>query len=270
MNQNKNFVPKLSKGQEKLLVRYMDGECSFVEDLLVKMILRLSINAREFVADLHNVDKATKAWAESNVSSAVVGSATAESLNMWQRIERRILQEEHSAIFHGERTPVKEELGLAGSIFEKVFNKSLFGGMAVGVATAALAFVVLDQGGDIVGPVGSEGNKIAILTPADPHNVASGVEFVSYPESSNRANSPRRNPSEEAYRVQRDIRSMRKMEIPFQVDWMRSDGHVRFIQDARKGSTVIWVDRETSKSDRPVVLEVEPKLFTPYSIPINR
>lgn len=247
----------ISERTEKLLIRYMDSQTGMVEDLMAVAILRISKSARDFVAQLRSADLAAKTWAVEQIPD--------HRVDLWQRIERRIAQEQHAAVFLGERKVLLEstkERPVFVGFLEKAFNKSLFGGMAVGVATAAFAFVIMQQQPSTT--VVSNGTTTPRVVSTNQHNVASGVEFVSAGGTS-RSSNIASNRSQRDY-IQRNSvernynRAIKRVEIPFEVDWMKSDGQVRFIQDPRQGSTVIWVKRNSVKDDRPVVLEAEPKL----------
>jgi len=254
---------KLSNKEEELLIGHFDGELSLFQNFLAKRLLQSNPLAREYFGSLKEVAASLRSFkADINVNNKV---------DLWDRIERRIDQEERAEFFLGTRDTARSELPTS-NWFGQFVNKSVFGGMTVGLATAAVAFVALDNRTEST-PNISLGNSVAVINEASQvrfspfvnsdHNVANQVEYASFSDSSAyQSLAQKKVSSNNGFRNQKDLRTLKRMEIPFKVDWMRSDGQVSFIQDPRRGSTVIWVNKGSQNPSRPIVLEAEPKLVT--------
>lgn len=238
---------KLPARVEKLLIKVTDGEGSIVERGMVSFLTTAHAGCRDFCRDMKLVGEKVRLLEQD--------AAPQNSVDLWSKIERRIEAEERAAIYLGQREVSTSESQTGASWLSEIFNPSVFGGMAVGVATAAVAFFVFKPG---TGPLNqfdsSQEIRIAnnsIISEQPP------VELVSFSKNK-KANVDNR----EAFKNQRQVRLLRRMNprIPFEVDWLKSDGKVSFIQDPSQGSTVIWVKRNEGVNE-PKVLEAEPRIL---------
>jgi len=236
---------------EKLMLRVVDGEATALESVVLKVASKMNPAVSSRLEDFQKVNRHLSTLKPERVS-----------VDLWSQVERRIDEEERSAAFLGQRAAREAQAEERESFIKHIFNPSLFGGMAVGLATAGVAFVIFNGGissGDST-EVASNTDSAAEEIASAEHNTAQGIaNFVSYGGS---AAAKRREQTYEAYRNQRQVREIRRMDksLPFEVDWMRSDGHVSFIQDPRRGSTVIWVKRGAENPNRPQLLEADPNL----------
>jgi len=238
---------KLPAKIEKLLIKVSDGEGSLIERGVASFLTSAHNGCRDFCRDMKIVGDKVR-FLEDDASPS-------KSVDLWSKIERRIEAEERAAIYLGQREGGGVEKDARTSWFAEIFNPSVFGGMAVGVATAAVAFFVFKPGTGSLNQFDSNQEiKIAsssIISDQPP------VELVSFSKNK-KANVDNR----EAFRSQRQVRLLRRMNpsIPFEVDWLKSDGKVSLIQDPAQGSTVIWVKRNDS-ANQPKVLEAEPRIL---------
>ncbi len=246
---NSSMLPQFL---ERLLIKVCDGEASLLERCVGHACISLHEGCRQYSREMRILNDQLK--------GEVFGVEARPSVNLWDKIERRIEEEERAAIYLGKREVMIQEEESRAPWFKEIFNPGVFGGMAVGLATATVAFVVFSKGP--VSPAGvdnlaSRDSSIAVID--SQRNTAEGVDFVTYSNNQDR----RRLMSREAFRSQQQMRALKRMDsrIPFEVDWMRSDGHVSFIQDPKERSTVIWVKRSNSNPNRPRVLEAEPKII---------
>lgn len=240
---------------ERLLIKICDGQASFLERCIGQVLTSAHEGCRIFSRDIRVLnDKLQSGPLHSETSSS-------PSLDLWSKIERRIEEEERVALYLGKREVSVEKEESRIPWLKEVMNPGVFGGMAVGLATATVAFVVFSNGYEK--PISQQvASSFAAAVPVNiepQRNTAEGVDFVTFSDNQNK----RRLISREAFRSQQQMRALKRMDsrIPFEVDWMRSDGQVSFIQDPRERSTVIWVNRNNSNPNRPKVLEAEPKII---------
>jgi hypothetical protein len=243
----KNKLPAIV---ERLLIKVGDGEGSFIERTIASLLTSAHVGSREFSREMKVLGEKVK-FLNAEPSSP-------KTTDLWAKIERRINEEERAAVYLGRRdVKVSAEEGRT-SWLRQVLSPALFGGMAVGVATATIAFFAFKPGSPATPSfVSGAGIKVAsnqIIAEQPP------VDLVSF-SSKDRNRSASRVDNREAFRNQRQVRLLKRMDprIPFEVDWMKSDGKVSFIQDAQEGSTVIWVKRN-DPATTPKVLEAEPRI----------
>ncbi len=242
---------KLPSSVEKILIRLSDGEGSALDRIIGSVLVATNKTCRQFKDDMSSLSI--------KVSSLTNGTTTKPAtVDLWTRIERRIDEEERAAIYLGNRSAISNPQAPTQSWLREVFSPALFGGMAVGVATAAVAFFAFkpaEMSSTISRGVNFAANRIVAEQPP--------VDLVSFSDSQ-RSGSRSRIDNREAFRNQRQVRLLRRMDtkVPFEVDWMKSDGKVSFVQDPQLGSTVIWVKRDDS-SDAPKAIEREPRIVVP-------
>lgn len=131
---------------------------------------------------------------------------------MWDRVALRIEQEERAEIFLGRRKAVSEEP--RSSWMAAVW------GMSGVLAAASLALVIVQRGDDGAAP-GVSGIQVASQA-GIPQLQSRGVSLG--------GESPR---------------IVQRPEQAVEVDWVRSDGQVRFIADGRQRTSLIWVKKRS-------------------------
>jgi hypothetical protein len=213
----------LSKSQELLLMCYLDGEAGPLRRWMAERLLRRRVEAQAFVDGWKQTSRA--------VRSAM---PDAQGIDLWNKIDARIDQEERNALFLGERR-FRKRGSLLGTLRESLQNGALLGGVSGGaVATAALIFFwsAPDGAAPVNTPTGFGAQQVVSTgAAADPRlNRPAAVSLVSS------GGAPTMN-------------SIRRR-VPVEVEWMRSDGMVRMIPDNRTGVPIIWVNRQ-----RPMMIK---------------
>jgi hypothetical protein len=226
----------LSESDQRLLMAYFDGGSVSVavpwyRRLRLKALLLSNEGQRELLA-LRSLSSALKAG---------MVAETPEIDPLWDRIERRIEQEERSAVYLGRRT---EGEGRVVSPFSD-WLRSLGAPLGFGLAGALAALAVVR------------------LPSTDSVHVASDLESV-WPSkrpvlirSMNGAGANGASPaglsSMAPQFVRRSVvpadvtrqRLSPSREPAIDVDWVHSDGAVRFYSNPSGKSTMIWVRKKT-------------------------
>ena len=201
---------RLTEAQERLLLRYADGECRWLERVWARRLAAKSRAATFFLADM--------TCTSHGLRDVVRQHGT---VDLWSRIETRITQEERAALFLGQRKNRRE--------WQVVVRELFRGGLAPAGAFVAAALLLavtpagpammawFSDGQASVGSPGVSGSAV-VRAPVAPVNlVAEG--------------SSRRSPGR--------LRDQSGVEV----DWVRSRGRVRVIQDEENRSAIIWVRR---------------------------
>lgn len=224
----------LSDRQERLIMRFADGECGPLARLKAKKLVRRSASARRFLDDLRHTSVFMGGY-ENDLHKSESGQ-----VDLWKRVEQRIEQEERAAIFLGER-----RAGVKVDIFKEFFSSSsLAAGLSGGVVAALLlAFVWTPDGAMLPvpessdAPAGSAPLAQAVSNPAvaTQNPVQRSVKLVSQgaPAARQRSMFNSGNIVAETSGVE--------------VDWMRSDGQVRMIQHPESSVPIIWVKKRTQR-----------------------
>ena len=200
----------LSEKDELLLSKYHDGECGVLSAFLAKRLLRDNTAAQHFLRNLENCSRIIEAEA-SRVSIPVV--------DLWDRIDNRIDQEQKAAFYLGERRVTER----VPSLIERLRASQVAVGGLSGAAIAAVAFLFVYSPRDITsfsvpfnGPSSNAQNQF--------QQVGMGSSSIS---------------TRQATLTQRGNR-------PLEVDWMRSNGSLSLIPDASGSSAIIWVRRRSA------------------------
>jgi len=203
--------------QEKtqlLLMRFLDGECGYFERRRVRRLLDSDPEAAQFLAEMQ------QAIDGCGLLSRVKGP---DPVNMWQRVSARIAQEEKAAEFLGRRK-ISALLPEGFWSFEwlreawKIYVPS----GALALACLALLVVYLNPASRNAGEYVASGRDInGNIVP-----VNLSLEGATLPGNYIRP------------RLLED-----KYPAPLEVDWLRSRGQVKFIQNSQESSPIIWVDR---------------------------
>lgn len=201
----------MNEMEETLLNRYVDNECGFFERQRARRLIDRSEEARNYIESL-------KKLREGLIISLPIEKPHAD---LWPRVSMRIAQEENAAVFLGERK------------FEE--RRSPFTlpslGFAFGsVVTAIFLFSIWIPSSQSIGSgVASSGtassSPLTLASTAGEHQ-AEGAIPLGRPQIINE---------------------------PFQsvidVDWMRSTGRVRILQNPEDRSAIIWVRKKKQLGD---------------------
>lgn len=195
--------PPLSEREERILQRFADGECWFLQSLMAKRLLSRNPAAQIFLSDLKAVSQSLSGYSQF-VSSE-------DSCDLWTRISARINAEERGELMLGKRE-MRQPQNLFSNLAEMRFG---FG--AAGVAVAALALIV------------------AVLPGTD--TVSTPSQMASLPSQELSPVSLGGSASEPIRMISKRIPGS------VEVDWMRSDGRVRMMHGADERAPIIWVKR---------------------------
>ncbi len=268
----------LGEKEEMLLGRYVDGVCTRFEGRRAKKLLSKSREARLFVELLSESQDLLLDYVEQE--------ADAPTADMWQRVNRRIVEEERNALFLGKR--VIE--GVANSEDESKQRNFLQGwagrmtwGFSGAAATVALGVFILDMPidefsgrysvakrkvSDVVAKVGVgfdslRSNQIG-LNQRTPVSAVQGSNGITVPVAFS-SNTPRNDNTD--FNAGRG-NSIAEMGAPVsvtsglgsvtareakerrlvEIDWLRSDGTLQLIPGSDVSSTLIWVKRDRSET----------------------
>jgi hypothetical protein len=201
----------LTDRQQLLLSRYVDGECGLMRSLQVKRLLATQSAARQYLNDL----KRTR-----TVLSERLSAPQSVSVDLWDRIEARIEQEERAALFLGARSVETRNIPTQpDSIWSAFSSPATWVGGLSGAAVAAAFLVFLYKPAQIVSF--SAPQQVALQnSPQQVRPIAMGST-----RSSHTPITRLRPPSS------------------FEVDWMRSHGSLNVIPDSSGTSAIIWVRR---------------------------
>ena len=192
---------ELSEQQELLLSSYVDNECSFLSRMRAERLIKRNETAKLFVQNLKNTSQTYRS----------LFSDSAASPNLWDKISQRIDAEERAALYLGQRKPavVEHQTPALAHFFTR---QSVIGGLS-GAAVAACVLLLVSRPtktGEIL-PVYTGG-------PVAAHNT-SGFHQAS-------------------------LGSTQQGVIPgssMEVDWMRSNGSLKIIQNPNDNSAIFWV-----------------------------
>jgi hypothetical protein len=208
MISRKNSI--LTEKEEQLLCRYHDGECSLYYSFLAKRLLRHNSIAKDFLHTLENCSHALHVEAS---------TADLPSVDLWERIDNRIDQEQKAAFYLGERRSSER----APSFIERLRASQVAVGGLSGAAVAAIALLFVYSPRDI-----TSFSVPSTASISNSENQFQQVGFGASPSSNRSAVIP--------YNGNRAL----------EVDWMRSNGSLSLIPDATGSSAIIWVRRRSA------------------------
>lgn len=212
----------LTDRQQLLLSRYVDGECGLIRSLQVKRLLSTQPAARRYITQLEQT--------RSTLSEHLSASQSLR-VDLWDRIEARIDQEERAAFFLGtRRIETRGDSTPRDSIWGAFSLPASWVGGLSGAALAGAVLVFLYKPAQIVSF--SAPQQIAS------QNAPQQVQPVGI--GSQRYVQPR------VARINRPS--------AFEVDWMRSHGSLNVIPDTNGSSAIIWVRRR----QMPVARSLKP------------
>jgi hypothetical protein len=196
---------ELSERQELLLSSYVDNECSFLSRLRAERLIKQNETAKLFVQNLKNTSQTYRS----------LFSDTAASTNLWDKISQRIDAEERAALYLGQRKPatVAQERPTLANFFSK---QALLGGLS-GAAVAACVLMLVSR-------PAKPGEIIPVYTggPVAAHNASAfhQASLGSAPQAAVAGSS-------------------------MEVDWMRSNGSLKIIQNPSDNSAIFWVRKRS-------------------------
>jgi hypothetical protein len=212
---------ELSEKQQLLLSSYIDNECSLVSRLRAERLLKTNREAQLFVHHLKNTNQTYRSLATPRDTN----------VDLWDRIATRIEGEERAALYLGQRKPIvaADESSLVGRLLSR---QVVLGGLS-GAAIAATVLVLISRpttSGEIL-PVYAGGSGAAVTSSA-------------FHQASLGAQQPHLGPRS-----------------TMEVDWMRSNGSLKIIQNPSEKSAIIWVrKRPTSPNLRAQAINPTPTI----------
>jgi hypothetical protein len=202
---------RLSETDELLIMKYHDGECGWLESRRVKRLLGRP-DAKGFLDHVKEVGKC---------ACECGAGEECEPVDLWERVERRIIQEESALELLGASSRRRLKEWSEGLLFHPWLGRVGWG-VSGALVTASIGLLVLDAPRGSGGEEAKEPARFASSGAALP-----SVAPVSYGAERSR---PRRFPSS------------------VEVDWIRSDsGRLQFIEHPEQRSTIIWVKRKASQ-----------------------
>ena len=200
---------ELSEQQQLLLSSYVDNECSFISRIRAELLIKRDNAAKVFIQDLKNTSRALQSLL----------SDTRTSPDLWDRISQRIDAEERAALYLGQRKPETEEMerSFLASFFSK---QSVIGGLS-GAAVAACVLMLISR------PTTKPGEILPVYTggPVAAHN-RSAFHQASLGSTPQRAG----------------------LGSSMEVDWMRSNGSLKIIQNPDDKSAIFWVRKRSTRT----------------------
>ena len=207
------MMHELSEREELLLMKYHDGAANAFERSRAHRLLRKNSEARAYLEGLSRVEGVAKEY---------VKEVSEEANDLWNQVALRINQEEKLEVWLGERKHDSKRNHFDFSAFTP--KEWGFAGALATACVAVLAFYV--------GPLFQEMSPTAqIATESSTATTAAG---------------PKRLPAVSLVSdgaTTREPPRLLEPEMPYgvEVDWMRSQGSVRMIQDPSGKSAIIWV-----------------------------
>lgn len=228
----------LSEKQERLLLRYLDGECGLVGRMRAERLLSSSAVASSYAAAMRQASRGVR---EALAEQCGAGRSAdgGQCVDLWQRIAARIDQEEKAEFFLGKRklASAGESAWDLGGLWEPV--KWGFSGALVTAAAVVIVFRVssVSPGGETALAGRSEVNvqRVAGLSGGDFSPVGL-MEGQSGRESALQTLNVGKDAPESPV--------VRRVPRVFEVGWMKSPGRVKVIQDSNQRSAILWVDRK--------------------------
>jgi hypothetical protein len=222
----------LSSREELLLVAFYDQECGFVDSLRARMLLTRSSVAREFYAAIERTEIAYKAYA-ARVSNE-------SRVDLWDRISARIDAEMRAEVFLGGRSYREPSVAtrITGAI-ESWRSRLAWG--ASGAALASFLGMGLIYGGYLgTGPNGGFSGGEITRSASGRIPLAAPVSYQGRSQSLG---------------VRESVRTS-----PVEMDWMRSEGRLRLLQDPDQRTAIIWVKPRSTEARVAVPAGYGPRL----------
>jgi len=220
----------LSLRQERLLQAYFDSECGAIGRWWVRRLLARRRSARAFIESL--------GVSAREVAGSIEGGADAqhggEKVDLWNRISARIDQEERSLVFLGKR----EFRERAQGIWRLSWTRPVGWGLSGAVVTAGVAMLIFGQ----FSPQAQSAFSAAGNSPLGGSAQANlGYQPVAMDTGGSGLRSEAGTSEQE---VPSALSLNRRVPRALEVDWMRSHGRVRMIQDSGDRAAILWVNRD--------------------------
>jgi hypothetical protein len=212
---------ELDHKQRQLLCCYFDGECSWLERIKARRLLKRSPQAIDYLDQLNKVAAVTKECYSLPVPEAV---------DLSQQVLARIKQEEYAEKFLGQRQIEVEN--------KRYLWLQSFGWGASGAAVAAAIMLVF------TGRLGSAPQMMAFE--GGVNRPITVQEASTHSTNNNSASNSK-------------IPSVNTVNNQLELDWVRSDGRVSVIPAPSTNNGVIWVKRLRVKK-QPTDLLLPPKV----------
>jgi hypothetical protein len=210
----------LSERQERLLMRVADGQVGFFDRRRASALLEKSAAARNFVDGIRNSGALSRV--------ALLNSADSDlrthEVDLWGRISRRIEEEERAELMLGRRVTDERERAPLGW-FERLGFDRLAWGLTGGMVAASLTVFILRQPPSAA----RDQQNFSVASLPLPH-----VAFN---------NTERSLPAIAPVSTSAPVSFSSAEHNVVEVDWMRSDGRVRLMQDPSERSAIIWIKR---------------------------
>lgn len=207
---------KLTIKQQQRLQKYIDGESSTICKFFTKRLIERNEEAKEFVDSMLNLSLGIK---QSQIKPRV------NSDELWNKISLRLDQEEKARFYLGERRSGAVEK----SGFKNLFVNPYFTGASVALASFFLGIIIKSQAVPNVTDVASS----TIKRYSDFSSNIPSLQSVNYGNS---------RPTTRAISPEIDI------------DWVKSDGHVRLLSSPNGANNIIWVKRRSA----PIYIRKKP------------
>lgn len=209
----------LTEQQESLLMKFVDGECAWLERRRAERLIAKSSEARSFVDSLLQVGR--------ECSENLTCQPASSGKDMWQRVVQRLEEEERAAAFLGPRR-IEREQGWFDEFVQAVLS---WRGLSGAFAAAGVAFIALQyMPGKLPGGAVPGGTPIVLKDES-----AIGIQPVS--GFGNAAAVSELNGASRSFQRPRLVADSDTIEV----DWVRSRGRVRMVKDRDAGSTIIWI-----------------------------
>lgn len=229
--------PALTEREEILLSAFIDDECTSVERVRAEQLVKSNPAARSFVDAMRTVG------AQISDARSELGF---ESVDLWDRVSSRMVQEERTAVLLGSRQTALEAARASRAEVEKgswISNvvgwfdlKMAFGGISGAAAAACILFLVNNNS-----TVGTPSTAAGRLTDISPGGTAGlGISTVGLSGSG-------KDPSGVSRVRPRMVFNSNARSV--EVDWARGNGPLKFIQGPNERSTIIWVKRRGNRAD---------------------
>lgn len=242
---------ELLEKEEKLLTRYVDGECGLIARIKAESLLKRSVAAQDFVNTSASLSKLLSADLN-----------TSKSPDLWDRISARVEAEEKAELYLGRRFEAKSPV----SIVSEYLREHLWSTGAVGALVTAgiLGFAVLPSGNGGFMPAGqgmAQRNAPGIRTVSASPEVVELARSGVVPGAT-----PLMSLVRDGRRADRPQIIEERLPSTVEVDWMKSQGRVQVLQGLGGNSPILWVKKKTPNFEGagagfngPVIINRQPE-----------
>jgi hypothetical protein len=227
----KNDFTSLHDSESSLLMSYHDNDhdirrLSYFDRLRLNRLLSNKPEARDFLDFLQSMSR--------KVSEAVTDDIVPLKSSLWKQIDQRINQEERAALYLGKRELSARNPGTRRFFSIPDFNWGLYGATTAGLTILLMTSFVLTNY-TIYGArdpsIRSQGSQLTNTSSDFERPLPAPVRFASQQDDLPQIIEPAR----------RGLQTLSSVDV----DWVHSDGAVRFYSDPHRNSTMIWVKKRT-------------------------